>query len=83
MFIVFAVGGSDYTAVDQVVTLTQENPSSCVDIPIHPDDVFEMNETFTLRLTSDVPTITLQPDESTVTIINDDGMSRMVICLLP
>ena len=65
---------SDYTAVSQTVVLTSQNQMPCVDIEIKQDQTLEMDEAFTLRLTSDMDTVTLDPAETEIIIENDDGM---------
>ena len=66
---------SDYTAVNQMnVTLTPMKTSSCVEVEINQDQILEMDEEFILRLTSNIPTVTLQPAETEITIRDDDGM---------
>ena len=40
-----------------------------------------MNETFTLRLTSNTSTVTLEPSETEITIIDDDGRSARIMVI--
>ena len=74
MSCLFPAASSDYTAVSQTIVLTSENQMPCVDIEIKQDETLEMDETLTLELTSDMDTVTLDPDEIEITIENDDGM---------
>ena len=70
----FPAASSDYTAVSQPIVLTSQNEMPCVDIEIKQDQILEMDETLTLRLTTDMDNITLDQAQTNITITNDDGM---------
>ncbi|MEJ7595711.1 MAG: Calx-beta domain-containing protein [Planctomycetaceae bacterium] len=68
-----ARAGEDYTAVNGQVTptLTPTQRSAVVRVPIRPDTVIELNETFFLRLSN--PTgATISDGEGRAIIVNDD-----------
>ncbi len=48
------------------------NTSICINVQAVPDDIVEINETFSLRLNSS----DYAPGTATVTIIDDDGKER-------
>ncbi len=63
--------GEDYTAVNGQVTLTPQQRSALVWVPIRPDTAIEPNETFFLRL-SNATGATISDGEGLGTIRNDD-----------
>ena len=67
----FTVGGDDYTMLSSDLTLSAATTSRCVTFVTTQDTVLEQDETFTVRLSTGVGAITLDPGEATVTITND------------
>ena len=53
------------------LTLSSGTTSECVTIVTAQDTVLEQDETFTVSLSADDVAITLDPEETTVTITND------------
>jgi len=51
----------------------------CANISIVNDNRLEENETFDIELTSSDPAVVLGNDVTTTTIIDDDGMQRLVL----
>ncbi|MEO8497988.1 MAG: Calx-beta domain-containing protein, partial [Planctomycetota bacterium] len=66
-----ARAGEDYTAINGQITLTPQQRSALVRVPIRPDTVIEPNETFYLRL-SNATGATISDGEGRATIVNDD-----------
>ena len=66
---------SDYDAVSQLLTFDASTSRDCFDTSTVEDDPLEDDETYTLTLTSPVdrPGLTLNPPQTTVTIIDEDG----------
>ena len=71
----FPTVDEDYKAVSVELTLNSLIKTACFNGSIISDDVLEMDETFTLELTSSTLAVILQPSRSTITITNDDGMT--------
>ena len=70
--------GSDYTAVSTLLTFPATTSSDdimqCIDVSILDDSVFEgPAETFTVTVTTTNPRVTLGNNNTTVTIIDNDG----------
>jgi hypothetical protein len=66
-----ATAGIDYTATAGTLTFSPGQTSKTVTLTIRGDDVFEGDETFTLKLSS--PTnVTVARGTSTITILDDD-----------
>ena len=75
-----AVSPDDYCAVDTVVRFGANTREQCVDISIRDDDVVEQTESFivTLERPPDLnDSVSLSPTKQTITIINDDGESKL------
>ena len=73
--LISASGEPDYEAQNLNITFSRENAEQTVVIGIFNDTYLELNETFncTLSLVApNDPSIQLNPDVATVTIINDD-----------
>ena len=70
-------GNEDYTAVTQTITFPAADSSFTVPVPITDDDLFELNEFFTARIseTVDNPSVDILPlgDTTTVQITNNDS----------
>ena len=54
----------------------------CVDVPIVNDDILEGNEQFFGTLTTTDPDVLVNPDEATVTIIEDPNDSKSYSAML-
>jgi hypothetical protein len=67
-----ATAGSDYTAVDENVTLGAGVASLDVSIPLLDDQVYEPDETFTVTLSSPTGAVLTAPTTATVTITDND-----------
>ena len=70
-------GNADYTAVTRTITFPASDSSFTVSVPITDDNLFELDEFFTARIseTVDNPSVDILPpgDETTVQITNDDS----------
>lgn len=55
------------------LTFNADTSRACFDTFTADDDLLEDDELYGLTLSSDEPGLTLDPQEATVTIINDDG----------
>ena len=74
-----AIAGSDYQAVDQVVTwLTNETGVKTVDIPTIDNDAFEPTEVVLLSLYSPTNANIVAPS-ATITILDDDPAPTLVV----
>ena len=71
--------GTDYTAVNSVMTFTQANQGQlqCATISVIDDLICEADETFSCQLTTteDPNDVTLNPSFGLVTIVDNDGRS--------
>ena len=71
--------GTDYTAVNSVMTFTPANQRQlqCVTISVADDLICEADETFSCQLTSteDPSEVNLNPSFGLVTIVDNDGKS--------
>lgn len=66
----------DYTSVSSDVVFmsgSTDGDTRCVDITIEDDEALEINETFTLALTSSDPNVMFGQDMTTVIIVDNDG----------
>jgi subtilisin-like proprotein convertase family protein len=68
-----AVAGSDYTAVNQVVSFTAGETTKTVSVPILNDSVAEGAEDFDVELATPSGVTVGPDDETVVTITDDDG----------
>ena len=89
------VAGVDYVAFEEIIMtvsltfdgarrkrLIAEQPEECFNVTIIGDVFVEFDETFELRLSTDDPDVTLMPNTSVVTIINDDCRWHVVcVCV--
>ncbi len=86
-----AENDSDYRFIPMEITFTNVSMEDmCVDVPIIDDSTLENVESFTLSLSSSqVGVVTLDPNSSTVTIMDDDselvwsGLTTPLTSLLP
>uniref|UniRef100_UPI003FA2AD5C Calx-beta domain-containing protein n=1 Tax=Sphaerotilus montanus TaxID=522889 RepID=UPI003FA2AD5C len=69
-----ALAGSDYTAVNQVLTFAPGETSKTVLVPITNDDVLEGKEAFTVQLAAPAGTVIDTAHASVLTEIADDGL---------
>ncbi|QLE55097.1 Calx-beta domain-containing protein [Nostoc sp. TCL26-01] len=76
-----ATAGSDYTATTGTLTFNPGDTSKVINIPILNDSVNEVDETFTLKLTS--PTNATLGTTNTVTTTITDTLSTAVTTTLP
>lgn len=70
-----ALANADYSADAITVDFLPADNLTCVDIVITDDKVVEKNESFALFLSTTEPAITLSPNVTTVTIIDDDKIT--------
>ena len=74
---------NDYVAIDDVVMFGPSDMLSstdCVPLTIISDSVVELNENFSLLLTSEDPAVNVAPgQEATITILDDDGKLTFII----
>ena len=63
----------DYGAGSVILAFNSSVLQSCVDVGITPDTIVEDPETFTVRINTTEPRVTLQPDRGVVTITDDDS----------
>ena len=73
-----AISGEDYQAKSGTLTFGPGEMTSTIEVPIVGDNVYEVDEAFTLRL-SNPNGITLQSDTATVEILNDDPQPAIEI----
>ena len=73
-------GGEDYEPTNQLLTFspTNQNTALCVLVLITNDSNAEGPETFFGRLTTSEVRVTLTPDQTTITILDDDGKLHTV-----
>ncbi len=76
-----AIAGSDYTSTTGVLTFNPGIKTQVINIPILNDDLNEVNETFTLSLTS--PTNAVLGTTKTVTTTISDTVTASVTTTLP
>jgi Ca2+-binding RTX toxin-like protein len=76
-----AIAGSDYTSTTGVLTFNPGITTQVINIPILNDDLNEVNETFTLSLTS--PTNAVLGTTKTVTTTISDTVTASVTTTLP
>jgi hypothetical protein len=72
-----ATAGSDYTAVNQAVTIHAGDTSKVVPIAIANDSDPEDDETFTVKLSSPSGVVIGAPATATVTILDDDSAGTL------
>ncbi len=84
-----AIGGTDFTAVNQVVTIPAGQTSFTLNIPVTNDGVYEGNETFTLSMSgvsanatlaaSATQTVTITDDETAPTVSLTENTTKTVL----
>ena len=72
MFIIVA-GGNDYTFIDRQLVFNSADTEVCVDVATTEDSTFEPMEQFLAILSGNLPRLTVDPDQATVTIQDDDS----------
>ena len=77
LFSIFAGGGVDYNTPNPTTfTFTSGNPVQCTNISINDDTLCEdVDETFTILLSSSASGVTLSPASATVSIDDNDSKS--------
>ena len=73
-----ATAGSDYTAVDDTLTIPAGDTGAAVSVAIHDDATTESDETFELALSGAVGA-TITDGDATATIIEDDNLQTISI----
>ena len=71
----------DYTSGPYTVTFSAGQTTATFDVPINDDNILEDNENFILTISpSSLPNnVTVSdPDEATVTIVDDDGKKTVI-----
>ncbi len=76
------VTGFDYLPVNLVLFLSSNNARQCVIIPIAPDDIVEISETFTVELSSTSDAITFDVSRGTVVIRDTSSKERLCIAMI-
>ena len=72
--------GSDYSSISSTLTLTSSTTMVEVSIPIIDDSVVEMDEQFTVVLSSSDPSVVISANyHATVTIVSNDGKLYVLI----
>jgi hypothetical protein len=73
--VILSEGGDDYSATMESLTFAPGNDTipHCVTVPILSDVIAEGQEFFLGNLESDGDRVTLSPQETTITILDDDG----------
>ena len=70
----FSTAPDVYTSTETDLTFTPGRDRLCVNIPIGNNTVVERNENFTVTVTSNDPSVQIEPNSnSTATIVDDDG----------
>ena len=65
-------------------TTSTGDAMQCINVSITDDSVFEESETFTVTVTTTTPRVTLGNDNTTVTIIDNEGQYKsLVYTVLP
>lgn len=67
---------TDYTATTRRLDFNADNTELCVDVTTTEDDIREEAEeefSGTLTVIGNIPRLTVEPDEATVTVTDDDG----------
>ena len=59
---------------DLDLTFDADTDRVCFDVEVFADDIFEGPEDFFARLTTDNPDVDLDPDEATITIVDEGGV---------
>lgn len=78
MIYYLTTAGSDYNVPDvRTVTFGPGRTEAFYEIPIVNDDDHESSETFTVSLNTTDPNVNVIDGNVTITIIDDDGKSRM------
>ena len=75
-----ATSPADFSAVSDDLTFGESTSRACVDIPVEDDIAVENPENFTVVLSGGDPVIDFMPSTSTVTIIDNDGKSKLQQC---
>ena len=70
----------DYTETSQMLTFMEGISDVCTSIRITDDNVLEDDESFLLTLTTSEPRVTLDPEQGSVLIIDDDSEWRVNPC---
>lgn len=75
------IAPNDYNATLSIETIAFNATWSqtCVNVPIISDSNFEGNEGFTANLNTNAPRVTLKPDITEVTIVDDDSKHKPII----
>ena len=63
----------DYNALSVDLTFNADTNRSCDSLTVTADSLVEGEETLTIRLTTSDSAVTLNPAESTVTIVEEDS----------
>ena len=76
---VFFSGGTDYSAGSITLPFNASVAVSCVDVGIVDDSIAENSETFTVRIGTTEPRVTLRPNEGEVTILDNDRKHTFIL----
>lgn len=72
------IGGQDYTPLMTGVTFSKSKSFNSIVIPIHDDRQLELAESFSISLShSEGESVLILPAESTIWILDNDGMSPL------
>ena len=80
---VFFSGGTDYSAGSITLPFNASVAVICVDVGIVDDSIAENSETFTVRIGTTEPRVTLRPDEGEVTIVDNDRKQTPSFIYIP
>ena len=70
----------DYTEMTQILTFMEGTSDVCTTVQITDDNVLEDDESFLLTLTTSEPRVTLDPEQGSVLIIDNDSEWRVNSC---
>ena len=76
VYVGILLAGMDFQPLAIELTFSALDRILCANITILDDEILENNETFTVQLSSNDPDAIVAVPQSTVTIIDDDGMSN-------
>ena len=82
LLLLLYTAGVDYEITSVDLLFDADTATVCVRIPVDDDNILEEEERFDISLTTNDTAITLSPEEQSVTIIDNDGMSLSIITVL-
>lgn len=74
IFNALLTAGDDYSSINEVLVISPtQDPVQCIEVTIVDDDIVESSEAFSISLTTNQPGVNFESDETTVTIMDNDG----------